>query len=144
MILDTTYLLPLVGISVDVDLLRDIIEGKIPLSLSDVKVSLISLFELQAKAAKLDIPVDRVVKAIEAIEKAFSVIPFTMPNIIKTSFYLRKTLLKDYIDAIIVATSIALKEPLVTEDEDIHAVAHDLEKEYKIKIYSYRKLLSRS
>ena len=63
MILDTTYLLPLAGIGVDVDLLRSIVEGRVPLDLGDVKVSLISLFELQAKAAKLDIPVERVVKA---------------------------------------------------------------------------------
>ncbi len=144
MILDTTYLLPLVGISVDMDLLKSIVEGKAPLSLSDVKVSLVSLFELQAKAAKLGIPVDRVIRAIEAVEKAFQVIPFTTPEIIKVSFRLRKTLLRDYIDAVIVATAIALKEPLVTEDEDIHAVAHDLEREYNIRVYSYRELLSES
>ncbi|MCE4599131.1 MAG: PIN domain-containing protein [Desulfurococcales archaeon] len=144
MILDTTYLLPLVGIGVDVDLLRSIVEGRAPLSLSDVKVSLVSLFELQAKAAKYDVPVDRVIMAIEAIERAFPVIPFTAPRIVEVSLHLRRTLLKDYIDAVIAATAIALEEPLVTEDKDIHAVAHNLEREYKIKIYSYRKLLSKS
>ncbi len=141
MILDTTYLLPLAGISVDVDLLRGIVEGRLPLDLSDVKVSLISLFELQAKAAKLDIPVERVVKAVEAIERAFTVVPFTIPEIIEISFSLRKALLKDYIDSVIVATALALKEPLVTEDEDIHAIARVLEKKYGIKIYSYSRLL---
>ncbi|MCE4610394.1 MAG: PIN domain-containing protein [Desulfurococcales archaeon] len=141
MILDTTYLLPLAGISVDVDLLRGIVEGRLPLDLSDVKVSLISLFELQAKAAKLDIPVERVVKAVEAIERAFTVVPFTIPEIIEISFSLRKALLKDYIDSVIVATAIALKEPLATEDEDIHAIARVIEKKYGIKIYSYSRLL---
>ena len=115
MILDTTYLLPLAGVSVDVDLLKSAIEGEASLDLSDVKVSLISLFELQAKTAKLNIPAERVIKAIEAIERAFTVVPFTAPEIIRVSFDLRKTLLRDYIDSIIAATAIALKEPFTRE-----------------------------
>ena len=66
------------------------VEGKVPLNLSGIKISLISLFELQAKAAKLNIPVERVIKAIEAIEKAFTIIPFTKPEIIRASFLLKK------------------------------------------------------
>jgi len=45
MIVDTTYLLPLAGIGVDVDLLGAVVEGRARLSLDEVSVSLISLFE---------------------------------------------------------------------------------------------------
>ncbi|MCE4601944.1 MAG: PIN domain-containing protein [Desulfurococcales archaeon] len=144
MILDTTYLLPLSGISVDVDLLRSIVEGRVPLDLNDLKVSLISLFELQAKAAKLSIPAERVVKAVDAIERAFTVVPFTIPEIIEISFSLRKAFLKDYIDSVIAATAIVLKEPLVTEDKDIHSIAHVLEEKYRITVYSYDGLLHKT
>ncbi len=67
MILDTTYLLPLAGVDVRTNLLRDIVEGKIDLDISELKVSQISLFEMQAKAVKLGVPARRVVRAVIAI-----------------------------------------------------------------------------
>ncbi len=145
MIIDTTYLLPLAGIDVETDLLRAIVEGKVktPISLAELKVSLISLFELQAKAAKLEIPVERVVEAVEAIVNAFEVIPFTGSDIIRAAFRLRRRL-RDYVDCIIAGTAIALGEDLVTEDTDIHSIAGELESEYGIKIYSYRSLVKTS
>ena len=73
MILDTTYLLPLARISVDTDLLRAIAEGKVGWKLEEVTVSMISIFELQAKAAKLMVPAEFVVDAVEAIFRAFKV-----------------------------------------------------------------------
>lgn len=58
MIIDTTYLLPLARIGVETDLLRAVVEGRVrrDVSLRNLKVNLISLFELQAKAAKLGVP----------------------------------------------------------------------------------------
>ena len=56
MIIDTTYLLPLARIGVEADLLLAIAEKKTRLNMGDLHVSLISLFELQAEAAKLRIP----------------------------------------------------------------------------------------
>ncbi|AEM39107.1 hypothetical protein Pyrfu_1248 [Pyrolobus fumarii 1A] len=45
--------------------MRTIAEGKASIELSSIEVSLISLFELQAKTAKLDIPVERVIQSLE-------------------------------------------------------------------------------
>jgi len=46
LIIDTTYLLPLIGVSIDKDLLKAIVERrtKIDIDIDDLAVSLISLF----------------------------------------------------------------------------------------------------
>lgn len=56
MIIGTTYLLPLARIEVETDLLLALAERNIPadqLRLEDIQINSISIFELQAKAAKL-------------------------------------------------------------------------------------------
>ena len=55
MILDIIYLLLLAQISVDKDLLTAAAKKKADLKLEDISVSLISLFEFQAKVAKLNV-----------------------------------------------------------------------------------------
>lgn len=57
LILDTTYLLPLARIAIDVNLLETIVRGRADLKPEDVTVSLISVLGLQAKATKLNVPV---------------------------------------------------------------------------------------
>ena len=73
MILDSTYLMPLVKIEVSTDhLLLAVAESKIKedrLSFDIVTVNSVSLFELQAKAAKLGIKTSLVIDAIEVIPK---------------------------------------------------------------------------
>ena len=76
MILDTTYLLPLAGIGVDTDLLKAVFEDKAKLRLEDFSVSLISILELQAKAAKLKVPVSTALSAVKTITKLIKVVPF--------------------------------------------------------------------
>ncbi|MEM3392437.1 MAG: hypothetical protein QW487_02900 [Candidatus Bathyarchaeia archaeon] len=76
MILDATYLLPLARIAIDLDLLDAIAKGKTSLKLEEITVSLISIFELQMKAAKLMVPTEFVVKATNAIFNAFKVESF--------------------------------------------------------------------
>ncbi|MEM3607400.1 MAG: hypothetical protein QW238_00855 [Candidatus Bathyarchaeia archaeon] len=127
MILDTTYLLPLARIAIDLDLLDAIAKGKTSLKLEDITVSLISIFELQAKAAKLMVPAEFVVKATNAIFNAFKVESFYNTEIIKVSYKLKK-LIPDYIDCVIVATAIILKENLITEDSLILANAEEIKK----------------
>ncbi|MGB9760331.1 MAG: PIN domain-containing protein [Thermoproteota archaeon] len=140
MILDTTYLLPLARIDIDTDLLKASIEGKTNIKIEEIAINLISLFELQAKAVKLGIASDVVSEAFEAIFKAFRVVPFYEENVVKTSFNLRKTI-PDYIDCVVLATAIVLNEDLVTEDSVVHAKKDLIEKEYKIKIYSFSDLI---
>ncbi|MEM3571812.1 MAG: hypothetical protein QW589_07805, partial [Candidatus Bathyarchaeia archaeon] len=127
MILDATYLLPLARIAIDLDLLDAIAKGKTSLKLEEITVSLISIFELQMKAAKLMVPTEFVVKATNAIFNAFKVESFYNTEIIKVSYKLKK-LIPDYIDCVIVATAIILKESLITENSLILVNAEVIKK----------------
>ena len=140
MILDTTYLLPLAGIGVDTDLLKAVFEDKAKLRLEDFSVSLISIFELQAKAAKLKVPVSTVLSAVKTITKVFKVVPFYDVEVIDKSFELRKYI-SDYIDCIIVATAIVLKKDLVTEDTLIHENKKLIKENYGVNIFDYKSLV---
>ena len=140
MILDTTYLLPLAGIGVDTDLLKAVFEDKAKLRLEDFSVSLISIFELQAKAAKLKVPVSTVLSAVKTITKVFKVVPFYDVEVIDKSFELRKHI-SDYIDCIIVATAIVLKKDLATEDTLIHENKKLIKENYGVNIFDYKSLV---
>ena len=145
MIIDTTYLLPLAKIGVKTDLLRAVVEGRIrrEVSLQNLKVNLISLFELQAKAAKLGVPPRNVAEAISVILRSFQVIPFHKAEVVETAHKLRE-ILADYIDCVIVATAITLREDLVSEDRDILSHKEELEKRYGIRIHNYQNLLQQT
>jgi len=140
MILDTTYFLPMVGVEIEPDILRACLNGRTKFSIDDVRLSLVSVFELQAKAAKLGVGAERVVKGVQAILQVFDVIEFYRPDIVRVSFELRKRL-PDYIDCVIVATAISLGEDLLTEDRLIHGLKDDVEREYGIRIYSRKDML---
>ncbi|PUA34241.1 MAG: hypothetical protein B9J98_01235 [Candidatus Terraquivivens tikiterensis] len=141
LIIDTTYLLPLVRIGVETDLLRAIAENRTKerISFTDLKVSLISLFEMQAKASRLDIPPSDVIKAIEVILKTFRVIPFYTEKIITLAHKL-KELIEDYMDRIILATAIAAGESLITEDSRILSIKDGIRQKYNIQIKTYKDL----
>ena len=140
MIADTTYLLPLARIGVDTDLLKAIAEGKTGLRLEDLTISLISTFELQAKAAKMNIPAEYASEAVKTIHSAFRVEPFNRSEIIDISFELRRTI-RDYIDCIIVATGVALKEDIATEDSLILANKQQIKKQYRVDVLTYKDLV---
>jgi len=142
LILDTTYLLPLARIGIDVDLLATIANRQAKLRLEEIAVSQISLFELQAKAAKLMIPARFTIEAVEAIFTALRVIPFHEPEIIKSSYELKK-IIPDYADCVIVATATVLKEDLVTEDSLILNNAETIEKKHNIKVLSFTDIAKR-
>jgi len=140
LILDTTYLLPLARINVDTDLLRAIADRKVSWKLEDVTVSMISIFELQAKAAKLMVPTEFVVDAVKAIFGAFNVESFYRPEIIKVAYKVKK-LIPDYVDCVIVATAVVLKEDLATEDSQILSNRGVVEEEYGVSTLSYKELV---
>ncbi len=142
MIIDTTYLLPLARINVKTDFLRALVENglRIKLDLSNLKINLISIFELQAKSAKLGVPPFHVYKAINTIFRAFRVIPFYKKEIIQVADELRRNI-SDYIDCIIVATAIVEHEPLVTEDKLILGIKDIIRGKYGIDIYSFDDLI---
>ena len=133
MILDTTYFLPLAQIAVDTDLLAAVAKKRTDLKLEDISLSLISIFELQAKAAKLNVPAKSVVRAVDAILSAFRVVPFYEAEVIGTAQKVRKTI-SDYVDCIILATAIANKEDLVTEDSIVSERKKKLLKDYNLRV----------
>ncbi len=119
-VLDTTYFLPIVGVKVKHDFFSALERNEIFVDPREIYLSEITLFEAQAKAAKLGVPHRRVAEGIDAIREAFNVVPFYDPEIIRVSFKLRK-ILPDYIDCIILATAISKGYSLLTEDSDIHS-----------------------
>ncbi len=143
MIIDTTYLLPLARIGIRTDLLKAVVEKKlnIDLELSDLKINLISIFELQAKAAKLRISPKYVSEAINVILGVFDTIPFYRVDIINYAYSVYRKYINDYIDCIILATAIALQEPLITEDERILSIRNTIKEQYNIEIYSFDDLI---
>jgi predicted nucleic acid-binding protein len=143
LIIDTTYLLPLSRIGIDTDLLAAVDEGKINLDIDDFGINLISIFELQAKAAKLDVDPKFASEAVSVINTEFRVEPFYNPRIIRISNGLLKEL-NDYIDCIIVATAIALNEDLITEDRKIIDNKKLIKDKYKINVFNYLDLIKKS
>jgi len=140
MIIDTTYLLPLARIRIDNDLLKAIADGRVGLKFEDIVINSISIFELQAKAAKLGVPSAFVVEAVRVILKAFKIEEFHRPEIIKVADEL-KDLISDYIDCIVAATAISSKDSLLTEDSLILSRRKQISGKYGIKILSFRELL---
>jgi PIN domain nuclease of toxin-antitoxin system len=139
LILDTTYLLPLAQIAVDTDLLAAVARRKTDVKLEDMSVSLISVFELQAKGAKLNIPAKAVIRAVDAIMSAFRVAPFYEAGIIEIAQKVRKTV-SDYVDCVVMATAISNKEDLATEDSLILEKKGKLFREYNLRVLSFKDL----
>jgi predicted nucleic acid-binding protein len=140
MIIDTTYLLPLAKVGVDADLLLAIAEKKVNLRFDEIGVSLISLFELQAKAAKLRIPTEAVNNSTKAILETFTIIPFSDSVVVDLSFRLRQRM-KDYIDCVIIGTAAARREDLVSEDSKIWRARKSLREDYGINVRRYKDLV---
>lgn len=119
MIINTTYLLPLIGVSIDKDLLKAIVERRTRID--------IDIDDLQAKAVNLNISSQNLAKAIEIINSSIRVIPFYNREVIEYSYEVYK-LLRVHIDSIIVATAISLREDLATEERVILSIKKILRK----------------
>ena len=125
---------------IETDLLKAIYQGETQLSIDEIGVSMISLFELQAKVAKLKLPARLAIEAIEVINNDLRVEPFYEQTVIELADILSREL-KDYIDCIILATAIALKEDLVTEDSRITGIKEAVKRKYGINVFSYRTMV---
>jgi PIN domain nuclease of toxin-antitoxin system len=121
-LLDTTYLLPIIGIAV-----KELPENailKVMKKGNYVVISHISLFELAAKGAKYvkngALKPETVTKGIRALayNDEIEIIPIEESKLLLTAFALRN-MLDDFIDCIILATAINNCEALITEDTDI-------------------------
>ncbi|HUV34978.1 MAG TPA: hypothetical protein VMW22_08585 [Candidatus Desulfaltia sp.] len=128
LLLDSTYLFPLMGLDV-----RGVPRASILDLLSighRVSVSDISFFELSAKGARLvsrgALEPHRVTAAIQSINMRPDVtkVPFILTHVQRTAFGLRAQI-TDYIDCIIMASSVHEADALVTEDGRLHDLYED-------------------
>jgi len=121
-LLDTTYFLPAIGISVK-DLPRDaplkLMQKGHQISMSDV-----SIFELAAEGAKHvalgTVAAERVTRGIRAVvySDAVEIVSMRETTLLLTAFKLRG-MLSDFIDCLLLSSAINLCDVLITEDEDI-------------------------
>jgi len=122
LLLDTTYLLPAIGISIK-ELPKDV---PIKLMQKGNRISIcdISLFELSAKGAKHVntgiLPAERVTSGIRAIiyNDDIETISMYESTLLLTAFKLR-SMLNDFIDCLILSAAINRCDILLTEDTDI-------------------------
>jgi len=122
LLLDTTYLLPAIGVSVKglpEDAPIKIIGKGDRISISDI-----TIFELSATGAKHitlgALTAERVSRGIRAIvyDDRMERIPIHDTSVLLTAFRLRRTL-NDFIDCLILSSAINRSDVLVTEDRDI-------------------------
>lgn len=132
LLLDTTYLLPTIGISVKnvpKDALIKLLRKEHTISVSDI-----SIFELSANGAKYvatgKLPAERVARGIRAIvySETIEKIPIHDTALLLTAFKLRN-LLSDFIDCLILSAAIDKCDALITEDQDIQNLKEN--KEFK-------------
>jgi PIN domain nuclease of toxin-antitoxin system len=122
LLLDTSYLLPAIGISIK-ELPNDA-----PIKLiakgHQISISDISIFELSAKGAKHitdgTLTPERVTRGIKAIiyDDAIETISIHDNNLLLTAFKLR-SMLNDFIDCLILSSAINQSDALITEDSDM-------------------------
>ena len=141
MIIDTTYQLPLVGISVDSDLFSAMDKKAVKFNLDNTIISQISLFEIQAISAKLGISRSIVSDALNEIRSNFDIVPFEDRQIIQISFKLRK-MLPNYIDCVILASAISRKTDILTEDSRIISLKDHINSQYGISVNKLNQIIS--
>jgi PIN domain nuclease of toxin-antitoxin system len=121
-LLDTTYLLPFVGISIKNE--QTDILFKLAAKDHEISVSEITIFELAAKAAKYtvkgEILPERVTRGIRALlyDNTVEKIPIYFTETLSAAFTL-KGLMVDFIDCLILSTALNHCDVLMTEDQVI-------------------------
>jgi predicted nucleic acid-binding protein len=130
LLLDTTYLLPAIGVSIK-ELPRDVLIKLIQKG-NRIFICDISIFELSAKGAKHvsagALPAKRVTRGIRAIvyNEAIETIPMYDSALLLTAFKLR-SMLNDFIDCLILSAAISRCDILLTQDQDIQELKKNKE-----------------
>lgn len=130
LLLDTTYLLPAIGISIK-ELPKNV-TTKLMQKGNQVAICDISIFELSAKGAKHvsagALPPERVTRGIRAIiyNETIETIPTYDSTLLLTAFKLR-SMLNDFIDCLILSAAINHCDTLLTEDHDIQKLKKNRE-----------------
>jgi predicted nucleic acid-binding protein len=130
LLLDTTYLLPAIGVSIKglpKDALLRLMQKEHQISISNI-----SVFELSAKGAKHiatgTLSAERVTRGISAIvyDERMTVVPVHDSSVLLTAFKLRR-MLSDFIDCLILSSAINYCDAIVTEDKDIRELNRNKE-----------------
>lgn len=125
LLMDTTYLLPAIGVSIKglpEDAPIKLIRSGHQISMSDI-----TIFELSAKGAKHitlgALTAERVSRGIRALvhDDRIERIPIHDSSVLLAAFKLRR-MLSDFIDCLILSSAINRSDILVTEDGDIHDI----------------------
>jgi PIN domain nuclease of toxin-antitoxin system len=130
LLLDTTYLLPAIGISIK-EIPKDVPIKSMQKG-NRTFICDISIFELSAKGAKHVsagvLPAERVTRGIRAIiyNEAIETIPMHDSALLLTAFKLR-SMLHDFIDCLILSAAINRCDILLTEDQDIQELKKNKE-----------------
>lgn len=125
LLLDTTYLLPAIGVAVR-SLPRTVIQD-LRGRRHDISICTITIFELAAKGAKFvrdgKLNEDRVREGIQAIlnDEAISQVQFQDPDVLARAMSIR-TELDDFIDCLILSSAATAADALVSEDEQIQDI----------------------
>jgi len=127
LLLDTTYFLPVIGISVkniQEDTVIELIKRKYQILMSEI-----TFFELSAKGGKYvitgNLTPERISRGIRALlyDDRIEKISIYDTSILLTAFELRK-LLNDFIDCLILSSAINWAEVLITENRDIIEISN--------------------
>ncbi len=129
-LMDTTYILPLIKISIH-GLNKKVLQEV--LSKHDVYFSNISIFELMAKGAKyvanrlLD-PED-IILGVKAIldDERIKIVDFESSEEILELGIKVRLFLNDFIDCILTSTALVKADVFLTEDSEIHSLANNKE-----------------
>jgi len=125
LLLDTTYFLPIIGISVK-NLPKDA-PTKLMRKEHQIFISDITIFELSAEGAKYAasglIPPERISRGIRALiyNETIKILPIHESTILHMAFKLRN-ILSDFIDCLILSSAINNCDALITEDNDIQYI----------------------
>ena len=125
LLLDTTYFLPAIGISVkglpDDAVIKLIEKGH------EIYISEVTIFELAAKGAKYvltgDLAAEKVSRGVRTIvyDDRITRIPLYDSSTLLTAIKLRG-LLNDFVDCLILSSAISQCDALITEDKDIQSL----------------------
>ena len=130
LLLDTTYFLPTIGVSI-----KELQKDALLLLMAkehQIAMSQITIFELSAKGAKFfkegQLTPERITKGIRAIvyNDAIETIPMHESNILHTSFKL-KNILNDFIDCLMLSSAINYCNAIITEDTPIQDLKENSE-----------------
>jgi len=122
LLLDTTYLLPAIGVAVR-NLPRTVVRDLRGRG-HNISICTITIFELAAKGAKFvrdgKLKEDGVREGLQAIlnDEAISQVQFQEPGVLARAMAIR-TELKDFIDCLILCSAAITADALVSEDEEL-------------------------